>query len=434
MWQHRCSEAGWAKEESRPWPDAAALSDAMPKTGQAARGCASGEAKVQDEFGHVLASASCVPSRLQAKGGDREVNKVGGGKEWGDEENGGDGERSASLEEEKAGLKQDPSRGRTRVGGMWFLKYWELRQRRVYAWGSGSHGQTGALDWNGESLSCAEPVEIVSLRGVGVVAVSCGAAHSACVTESGSVFTWGCGLSGRLGHGDVHDSRLPRHVKGLASVHVHTISLGEAHCLVVGVGQDGGSGEQQCFAWGSDMYGQCGLGSDMLGHVESEQRSAETYWSSPQRVPYAAVMEAPQTGADPGNFLPFPHDIARTQCMQSREAHDVTGKRPCLFAADLFADFGHEIEADSSCARLGRSCTRNDDRFGFLRGVAQRTAAHLGHSNLLWPGQHGAEGGCLRRGEYEGPPGGQDGSGINSWAGYEYSLRRRAQLGYRWWR
>ena len=40
------------------------------------------------------------------------------------------------------------------------------------------------------------------LRGKKVVRVAAGGSHSAAVTESGQLFTWGKGSYGRLGHGE----------------------------------------------------------------------------------------------------------------------------------------------------------------------------------------------------------------------------------------
>lgn len=44
------------------------------------------------------------------------------------------------------------------------------------------------------------------------VQVSCGPYHSAAVTSSGALFTWGDGLCGKLGHGDQQSISEPRQV------------------------------------------------------------------------------------------------------------------------------------------------------------------------------------------------------------------------------
>ncbi len=39
--------------------------------------------------------------------------------------------------------------------------------------------------------------------------VACGATFTACLTEDGKVYTWGCGDHGVLGHNDTKDQVLP---------------------------------------------------------------------------------------------------------------------------------------------------------------------------------------------------------------------------------
>ena len=48
------------------------------------------------------------------------------------------------------------------------------------------------------------------------VQVSCGPYHSAAVTSSGALFTWGDGLCGKLGHGDQQSISEPRQVGTLS--------------------------------------------------------------------------------------------------------------------------------------------------------------------------------------------------------------------------
>lgn len=46
------------------------------------------------------------------------------------------------------------------------------------------------------------PRLVETLQGKGVVEIACGGAHSAAITSSGELYTWGKGRYGRLGHGD----------------------------------------------------------------------------------------------------------------------------------------------------------------------------------------------------------------------------------------
>lgn len=63
---------------------------------------------------------------------------------------------------------------------------------------------------------------IESLRGVEVVDIAAGGAHSACITASGELYTWGKGRYGRLGHGDSEDQLKPKLVRSLLVIHIIT--------------------------------------------------------------------------------------------------------------------------------------------------------------------------------------------------------------------
>lgn len=65
------------------------------------------------------------------------------------------------------------------------------------------------------------------------IQVSCGAFHTAVVTESGELFTWGKGKAGRLGHGDIRDRPLPCEVD-MDGKRVRAVACGSTHtaCLV----------------------------------------------------------------------------------------------------------------------------------------------------------------------------------------------------------
>ena len=58
------------------------------------------------------------------------------------------------------------------------------------------------------------PHLVDSLKGKRVVDVACGSSHSACVLEDGSLYTWGKGRYGRLGHGDHEPQHKPKQVRG----------------------------------------------------------------------------------------------------------------------------------------------------------------------------------------------------------------------------
>ena len=77
---------------------------------------------------------------------------------------------------------------------------------RVLSWGGGSWGKLGlSSDSNVKS-----PRAIASLQNSLVEFIACGAHHSACITLTGDVWTWGKGLRGQLGHNSVKEEFAPR--------------------------------------------------------------------------------------------------------------------------------------------------------------------------------------------------------------------------------
>ena len=53
----------------------------------------------------------------------------------------------------------------------------------------------------------------VEIEGQTIKQAACGFDHSACVTESGELYTWGDGKEGQLGLGDVWQTDLPTKVE-----------------------------------------------------------------------------------------------------------------------------------------------------------------------------------------------------------------------------
>ncbi|XP_033110938.1 E3 ubiquitin-protein ligase HERC2-like, partial [Anneissia japonica] len=92
----------------------------------------------------------------------------------------------------------------------------------VYSWGEAEDGKLG----HGNRTQCDRPRVIETLRGKEVVMVSCGGAHSACITSNGELYTWGKGRYGRLGHGDSEDQNRPKLVEALKAYRVIDVACG----------------------------------------------------------------------------------------------------------------------------------------------------------------------------------------------------------------
>ena len=56
------------------------------------------------------------------------------------------------------------------------------------------------------------PHLVEALRGKVVDDAACGSSHSACILDDGSLYTWGKGRYGRLGHNDHESQSKPKQV------------------------------------------------------------------------------------------------------------------------------------------------------------------------------------------------------------------------------
>jgi len=116
----------------------------------------------------------------------------------------------------------------------------------LYTWGMGRDGQLG----HGDTEPRLEPILVSALADKTVVAVSCGATHTAALTDEGRVYTWGGGVSGQLGHGDKLQQLEPTLVGGvLEHKKVVAVSCGGFHTMVLL--KDG-----SVFSWGEGLNGQ----------------------------------------------------------------------------------------------------------------------------------------------------------------------------------
>ncbi|ELV11273.1 E3 ubiquitin-protein ligase HERC2 [Tupaia chinensis] len=121
----------------------------------------------------------------------------------------------------------------------------------VYSWGEAEDGKLG----HGSRSPCDRPRVIESLRGIEVVDVAAGGAHSACVTAAGDLYTWGKGRYGRLGHSDSEDQLKPKLVEALQGHRVVGIACGSGDAQTLCLTDD-----DTVWSWGDGDYGKLGRG------------------------------------------------------------------------------------------------------------------------------------------------------------------------------
>lgn len=121
----------------------------------------------------------------------------------------------------------------------------------LFTWGRGQNGRLGHGSIDNELL----PKAVELLSGHAVASVACGEFHTACVLQSAPhVYTWGLGLSGRLGHGDEADRHSPTFVEAFTGMQIFSLACGGHHTAAVG---------EQCqvMTWGGGAFGKLGHGN-----------------------------------------------------------------------------------------------------------------------------------------------------------------------------
>ncbi|RRT61426.1 hypothetical protein B296_00024801 [Ensete ventricosum] len=141
----------------------------------------------------------------------------------------------------------------------------------VYVWGDSNHG----LDLSGDGhQSQWFPHRISgSLDGIFISRISCGEWHTAMVSSSGQLFTYGDGTFGVLGHGDVQSVSQPKEVESLKGLRVKSVACGPWHTaavveIVAGHVKSNSPGGK-LLTWGDNDKGR-------LGHVGKDRKLAPT--------------------------------------------------------------------------------------------------------------------------------------------------------------
>jgi len=119
----------------------------------------------------------------------------------------------------------------------------------VYTWGSGEFGRLGYVDIKKQP----QPRLLVELGSNVIVKLSLGYYHAAAVSDKGTVFTWGRGINGQLGHGSILNEDSVRPVSALTHCVIVDIACGESHTLAL-------SDKHEVYTWGGGQLGQLGHG------------------------------------------------------------------------------------------------------------------------------------------------------------------------------
>jgi AGZA family xanthine/uracil permease-like MFS transporter len=182
---------------------------------------------------------------------------------WGKGEDGtlGIGDRSTAIKPTIiGGLLRHPMK-QLMIRGAHVLALTERGQ--TWAWGRNEDGQLGTSTRKGAAAAAPEvltqsavPTRVAGLMGVHVTAVACGRCHSVALDVGGQLHSWGGNDDGALGHGDTVSRPSPTRVAALheGGHKVFSVACGSRHTLAL---DDQGT----LFSWGWGAYGQLGHGS-----------------------------------------------------------------------------------------------------------------------------------------------------------------------------
>ncbi|KAF5807639.1 putative regulator of chromosome condensation 1/beta-lactamase-inhibitor protein II [Helianthus annuus] len=142
----------------------------------------------------------------------------------------------------------------------------------LYTWGDGTHN--AGLLGHGKNVSHWVPKRITkSLEGLKVASVSCGPWHTALITSTGQLFTFGDGTFGVLGHGDRESVACPREVESLSGLRTIAVACGVWHTAavveVIVTRSSSGVSSGKLFTWGDGD-------KNRLGHGDREARLKPT--------------------------------------------------------------------------------------------------------------------------------------------------------------
>lgn len=104
-----------------------------------------------------------------------------------------------------------------------------------------------------------------------------GVEHCLVMTSNGDVFSFGCGLRGALGHGDINSILSPMQVEGLAGLKIIDIAAGSFHSVAV-------SSFGDVYTWGWNTHGQLGLPKIAKHTFERTVKSHQQVFTTPQLI------------------------------------------------------------------------------------------------------------------------------------------------------
>lgn len=177
------------------------------------------------------------------------------------------------------------------VGG-WEHTLALLDEGNVFSFGSGyrdaRRGAVPPVLGFGTSERHLLPRKIEDLEDV--VHIACGWDHSLAVSSTGALYTWGSGAHGKLGHGDEENRNRPTLVTALSSFRVVLAGGGSEHSAAI-------TSSGELFTWGQSDGGRLGLSLPTTVH----ESGLGPHESTPQQVKSLVWKNVRATGLSVGD-------------------------------------------------------------------------------------------------------------------------------------
>ncbi|KAG8100097.1 hypothetical protein GUJ93_ZPchr0013g33969 [Zizania palustris] len=141
----------------------------------------------------------------------------------------------------------------------------------LFEWGEGAHSLGLLNDWYGRNQWFPHKL-FGPMDNISVSKIACGEWHTAIITSSGQLFTYGDGTFGVLGHGDTQGIAQPKEVESLKGSRVKSVACGPWHtAAIVEVVSSfkGNTPNGKLFTWGDADRGK-------LGHADKEMKLVPT--------------------------------------------------------------------------------------------------------------------------------------------------------------
>ncbi|XP_022791463.1 uncharacterized protein LOC111330786 [Stylophora pistillata] len=124
----------------------------------------------------------------------------------------------------------------------------------VYTWGRSQKGRLGHGDLiEEEGKSVPFRVEILHMHRINVLSVACGMEHTLALCSDG-VYSWGSSEYGQLGQGDTQQQTRPVYITELSDKKCIAVMCGYYHSMAL-------SADHRVWSWGWGVHGQLGVGS-----------------------------------------------------------------------------------------------------------------------------------------------------------------------------